>query len=134
MGFIKWVFSKLLYRKLISDKAFMGKLAAVDKAKLKHIKTLDEMMSTGEPVAENMAKTIGILNWESVKGEEGEGIIDIPLKVKYDYVWDKKLKLFAPRDKSKRPKSKYTKAMIEDTHALGEAFTWASSYPDVTKK
>lgn len=44
----------------------------------------------------------------------------MPLKVKYDYVWDKELKLFAPRNKSKRPRNVYTKSSLKRFREAGE--------------
>ena len=69
-------------------------------------------MKKGLPVAEGFAKSVGVINWEKHEDND-KGFVDVPLKVKYDYVWDKELKLFAPRNKSKRRKNDYTKSQLK---------------------
>ena len=119
MGLIQWIFNKLLVSKLKSDKTFTKKLNRHDKSMNSLINSLEDMMKKGYPIAEGFAKSVGVINWEKHE-DNGKGFVDVPLKVKYDYVWDKELKLFAPRNKSKRPKNAYTKSFLKRSRDTGK--------------
>ena len=119
MGLIQWIFNKLLVKKLKSDKSFTKKLNRHDKSMVDLIESVEVMMKGGSPIAEGFVKSVGVINWEKHE-DNGKGFVDVPLKVKYDYVWDKELKLFAPRNKSKRPKNAYTKSFLKRCRDSGK--------------
>ena len=86
----------------------------IESSKEKLIKDVEEMMKKGQPIQRGIVLTIGDINWKGDKyGKTTGGYVDIPLKKKYNYILDKKLNLWAPKDLSKRSKRYYTSSQIK---------------------
>ena len=134
MGFVQWVFNKLISNKIKNDKGIMKTFKKLDKSNLSLINSVEDMMKEGSPIPESVARNIGVVNWET-HDDNDKGYVEVPLKVKYDYVWDVKMKLFVPRDESKRPKHFYTKGQIKSKQDFGETMDFlAANKPKGTLK
>lgn len=132
MGFVQSLFNKLLFNKLKNNKGFMKTLKEVDESSSNLINSVENMMKKGSPIPETVARMIGVVNWET-HDDNDKGYVEVPLKVKYDYIWDVKMKLFVPRDESKRPKHFYTKGQIKSKQEYGETMEFlATNKPKVT--
>ena len=84
------------------------------------INDAEDIMKQGGPVSNSIVFSIGKINWSGERGKSTRGYVDIPLKRKYNYIFDKKLGVWVPKDIKKRNKELYSPSQIKSMAKLSE--------------